>query len=164
MWIVSACQHFKLPLGPNQQHSSYSECQMQLKTAGGIINKRVGNQSGAPFWGDTNRKWSNLISILMVSEMRNWGWKLMLCTMSSSGFVASFRRGSVGVKKIQSLNGFNITPVVILLASGTHDAPLLLCGELTGKKNCSPIMSFDTGIMTHCYKHSNITISLLLSD
>lgn len=64
---------------------------MQLKAAGGIINEGVSNQSGAPFCGDPNRKWSNLISILIVSEMRNWGWKLMLCTMPSSGLLAAFK-------------------------------------------------------------------------
>lgn len=68
---------------------------MQLKAAGGIINERVSNQSGATFWGDINRKWSNLISILIVFEMRNWGWKLLLCTMSGSGLLAAFRRSKV---------------------------------------------------------------------
>lgn len=70
----------------------------------------------------------------------------MLRSMWSSGLLAAFRGGTVGVlKKINKITlVFIIIPyyplltVVLLLASGIHSIPHLLCRELTGKKKLFP--------------------------
>lgn len=45
----------KLPQGPNKQHVRHSICQLQLQSAGGIINEGLVNTE-SPFWGNAGGK------------------------------------------------------------------------------------------------------------